>query len=476
MRVPIEGDSQVNSRNAVESQSAPCPRKEHKRHRGKNRKLHLSDVYDWDNLRKAYKDARKGKGDKNKVKKFNRHWWKNMVDLQKSLVDETFVTSQPKFVTKKCDKKERVLSMFTFVDNVEAHALMNVISPAMNRSYYYESAASIVGRGIHYLVKHVRRWIDRNNHKPIYFAQLDFKKCYHNIKRDLVYEKFVKNYNDKGIQRLCYDFIHSLRNHNGLEPSDGTRGMGIGHFPVQPSVNYLYNDLDRKAASVPNTFYGRYCDNMAILGHSAEDVWKVIKIIQYEAEHTYDQPLHTNIGVQLMDNERHGLDFIGYVFYTNKTFIRKDIKQAFKKKFNKTTDPEVFDAMLASYKGWLMHADALHLWQKVTGMLKFSDLKIKQSDTTRDGQRYFNVPNVSASFLVGRTIIVKDFIEGVQTSHGGDRFVVLVEENKINRKFITNNAFLKDVLIQAKTNDQLPFEAILRSRSLDGGKIDYYFE
>jgi len=475
VREPIDGDSPVNSRNAVEGQSARDPRKVRKRHRGKNRKLHLPAVYDRKNMIKAYKDARKGKGDKYGVRKFNFNWFDNMRILQDSLIDETFETEPPTFAEKKCDKKVRMLSKVDFKDNIVYHSLMNVISPSMDKSYYYESAASIRKRGIHYLVKHVRRWIDFHNKKPIYYAQLDFKKCYHFIRRDLMMEKFVRSYKDKQIQRLCHDFIYALRDHNGLEPSDGTRGMGIGLFPVQPAVNFLFNDLDRKAASVKGTFYARYCDNMVILSHSVADIWKVIKIIQHEAKFTYDQPLHENIGVQLMDNERHGLDFIGYVFYTNKTYIRKDIKKTFKRKYRTITDPDARAAMLASYKGWLMHADGLHLWQKVTGMLNFSDLQIKQSDTTRDGQRFFNVPNVSASFLVGREIIVKDYIEGVQTSHGGDRFAVLVEENGVDRKFITNNALLKDVLVQVRAQGNFPFRAKLMSRSLDGGKIDYYF-
>ena len=83
---------------------------------------------------------------------------------------------------------------------------------------------------------------------------------------------------------------------------------------------------------------------------------------------------------------------------------------------------------------------------------------------------------MNASVLVDRTIIVKDFEEHVQTKNGKDRMCVLVEENGTDKKFLTNNPKLKDTLLEIREMGELPFEAILRSKILNGSKINYYFE
>lgn len=81
---------------------------------------------------------------------------------------------------------------------------------------------------------------------------------------------------------------------------------------------------------------------------------------------------------------------------------------------------------------------------------------------------------IQAASLVNREITVKDFEEDVQTKNGS-RICVLVEENKEEKKFITNNPRMKDILQQVREMDEFPFTAMLRSRII-GNKTDYYFE
>jgi len=188
-----------------------------------------------------------------------------------------------------------------------------------------------------------------------------------------------------------------------------------------------------------------------------------------------EQPLHLPVGVQSLD-ERHPIDFVGYKFYPTHTLLRDDMKYRFKRKFNRIKDEAQRRQMMVSYRGWLMHCDGLHLWQKITGMRSFKDLDLKQNDTDENGKRYFNVPMVSAAFIVGREIVVEDYEDDVVTRNGGGRMCVLITENNERKKFLTNNPRLKDIMRQAKERGYLPFTAVLRSKSIGGTKVDYYFE
>ncbi len=109
-------------------------------------------------------------------------------------------------------------------------------------------------------------------------------------------------------------------------------------------------------------------------------------------------------------------------------------------------------------------------------MKKFSELNITHKSVTKDGQLYYDVPTVSCGVLVGRIIVVKDYQENVRTKNGDGRFVVLIEESGHECKFLTNNPRLKDVLTQCREQGLFPFEATMKSRQLNGNKIDYYFE
>ncbi len=457
----------------TESPIAQVPRKAI---RGKHRNAKLSHVYDWDNMRVAYTEAAKGKSGHYGVRKFNRDWWRNMTELQESIANGTYHTGTPKFEERFCDKKVRTLAKLHFVDHVAHHAFKQEIMPTLNRSYYYESSASIPKRGIHYSVKHLQKFLYENRNKDLWHAQIDFVKFYHHINRQKIYEKFCQTFKDEGLRRMAKDIIWSLGNHNGLGESDGSEGMGIGFYPVQPLVNFYLNDLDREIAAIKGIKVYRYCDNILLVGTSAKVVWDAINLIKNYAANILNQEIHHNIGVQKLD-EVHPINFIGYLFYKDHTLVRKDTKYKFKKKYKKYKDnPEKLKQVLSAYKGWLMHADGLHLWQTITVMNRFSDLNVNFVNSERNGERFFEVPTVNAQFLVGRTIIVKDFIENVKTKNGEGRMCVLVNENGSDKKFLTNNPRMKDILLQIKEMDKLPFEATLRSRQINGNKTDYYFE
>lgn len=442
--------------------------------KGKHRKVTMAQVWDWDNLLLADRIARRGKGSHYGVRKFDRDWWKNMVEIQRMLIDGTYKVSKPKIERRKCEGKWRVLAKLPYYDHVVHHALMNVCEPYLSRAFYYESAASVKGRGIHYAQKHVRRYIDLHRDIPLYWVQIDFRKCYHHVRRDRVYAKVCRMFNDGGIRHLFHEVIWALGNHNGLEESDGTEGMGIGLYPVQPLVNFYFSELCRLLAAMPNVKPFVYCDNFLLIGTTLEDTWRAVEFFKEYARDTLQQPIHENIGVQPLD-ETHPIDFVGYKFYKDYTHLRNSTKYKFKKAIKNITD-ETRRSVMASYKGWLEHGDCLHLWQTVTGMRRFSDLNIENSTTLRDGKRYFECQTVAASFLVNRDIIVKDIEENVETRNGGGRMCVLVEENGTDKKFLTNNPRLKDVLLQVREQGEFPFSATLRSRTVNGGKIDYYFE
>ena len=373
---------------------------------GKNRQVKLEQVYAWDNLVAAEKEARRGKSHKYGVRKFDRNREENLLKIQQMLMDGTYRTSKVKEEEQYCPcGKVRKLAKVPYCpDHIVHHALMRVIGPVITRSYYFDSAASIKGRGTEFSRRRVRRFIDQHKGSDIVFAKMDFTKFYQNIVQGLVYEELCRMFRDGGIRWLLREVVTAIG-----------EGLGIGLFPIQPIANLHLNRLDRLVGEGKKgrIHLYRYCDDLLIVGFDTKEVWQAVVLKQQ---------------------------------------------------------------VLASYKGWLMHCNGHNLWKKITGMKNFSELNIKKESVSKDGQKFYDVPTVSCGFLVGRSIVVKDFQEGVKTKNGDGRFVVLIMEGDHDCKFLTNNPRLKDVLTQCREQDAFPFRATLKSRALNGNKIDYYFE
>ena len=103
--------------------------------------------------------------------------------------------------------------------------------------------------------------------------------------------------------------------------------------------------------------YFRYCDDLVILGNNKEELHLLLDKIKIY--------LATNLNLVLSNHqifpvESRGIDFVGYKCYHTHTLLRKGIKQRFIKmmKYNKNTKS------IASYWGWLLHANTHNLTQK----------------------------------------------------------------------------------------------------------------
>ena len=77
--------------------------------------------------------------------------------------------------------------------------------------------------------------------------------------------------------------------------------------------------------------------------------------------------------------------------------------------------------------------------------------------------------------LVGKEIVVKDFVDDAKTRYGEGRLCVLIEEHGYESKFFSNNQKMKDTLNQVKEMNELPFKTVIQARQVSNNKTDYYF-
>lgn len=105
----------------------------------------------------------------------------------------------------------------------------------------------------------------------------------------------------------------------------------------------------------------RYCDDIIIFGDNKPDLHSILaEIREYLSEHLN---LEIKGNYQIFPVSSRGVDFLGYVNYHEYSLLRKSIKLRYAKmvKYNSN------EQSIASYNGWLKHANCINLKRKLNG-------------------------------------------------------------------------------------------------------------
>lgn len=118
----------------------------------------FNKICDFENLHRAYLQARKCKRYRQEILKFSYNLEGNLLELQTELVTQTYRHgAYREFVVR--DPKRRVIKAAPFRDRVMHHALCNVIEPIFDKGFIYDSYACRVGKGTHKAVKRLQSFL-----------------------------------------------------------------------------------------------------------------------------------------------------------------------------------------------------------------------------------------------------------------------------------------------------------------------------
>lgn len=197
--------------------------------------------------------------------------------------------------------KRRVVQAPPVIQRIGCHAIMRVVDQFCYKSIIPTSAASIKGRGMHYLHKIVADDLRLHPDETTYFYKCDIKKFYETIDQDIMFECVCRYIKDKTLLPILENFVRVM-------PS----GLAIGLRSSQCFGNILLDRLDHFMKEVVKVrYYYRYCDDIVMLHSNKKTLWLWRDII-------VDQL--ALLGLSIKDNEvvrpvADGLDFLGFVHY-----------------------------------------------------------------------------------------------------------------------------------------------------------------
>ena len=360
--------------------------------------------------------------------------------------------------------KLRHIQFFKKLKNsIAVHAIMSVVDKHLKKRFIRTTSASIKDRGMHDLMKYIRRDMQEDPEGTRFCYKFDISKFYESVNQDFVMYSVHRVFKDKKLIAMLDNFVHII-----------PQGISIGLRSSQGLGNLLlsvYLDHYLKDRYGVRHFY-RYCDDGVVLGKSKAELWEIRDAVHEQVE---------QIDLKVKANERvfpvdEGIDFLGYVIYPNHVLLRKRIKQKFARKMHEVKSRKRRRVLIASFYGMAKHADCIMLFNKLTGkkMKSFKDLNVAYKP--EDGKKRFAGAVVSIRELVNLPIVVKDFEVGVKTSQGEDRCVVSIEHNGEPKKFFTNSEEMKNILQQvSEMPDGFPFETTIKAETFGKGRTKYIF-
>lgn len=309
-----------------------------------------------ENLVLADQKARKGKTKSYGVLKHDKKREQNIFNLHKALVKREFKTSKYKIFKIYEPKEREIYQLPYYPDRIVHHAIMNILEPIWVSIFTADTYSCIKGKGIHAVLKDLKKDLRNNKDETTYCLKLDIRKFYPSIDHDIMKQIIRRKIKDRDLLQLLDNII------------DSADGVPIGNYLSQYFANLYLAYFDHWIKEEKKIkFYYRYADDMVILHNDKEYLHYLFKEIE-----TY---LSDNLKLEIKDNwqvfpvEKRGIDFVGYVFYHTYVLLRKSIKQNFCRKVAKLNKKEIsietYRREICSWLGWCYYCNSNNLLNKI---------------------------------------------------------------------------------------------------------------
>lgn len=339
-------------------------------------------ITDEDNIRLAIHNASKKKKKRKDVQQVLNNIDYHIKKVKYILENNLFKPRKhrPKIIDDGFAHKKREIIQPDFkYEQIVHHCVMQVLIPIFSKSLYAYTCGSIPKRGNSYGKKYIEKCIKSDPVNTQYIGKLDIKKFFKNVNLTILKQKISKIIHDSKALKLIYTIIDSYDN-----------GLPLGFFTSQWFANFFLQDLDYYIKQqLEIKYYVRYMDDMVLFADSKEKLHDAVHSIQQYLKNILDLELKSNYQVfKLAKNKKdhaRALSFMGFVFYTCKTTIRKNIMLKGTRKIGRIKKKGKctwYDAVqLMSSYGWIKHSNTYGMFNKyyTQNNIYIGDLKYKIS-------------------------------------------------------------------------------------------------
>lgn len=284
-------------------------------------------------IRKAYKKLRKGKTKRKEIQFIDAHLddeVQKMHDMILNTKPPEVEVANPELAYHPCKRTPKVIfehGKFRKIYMPEIHEqwlhhiIVLVLEPIIRATAYRFSCGSFPQRGAHYGKRQIERWLQHNLKTTRNFAKVDIRHFYDSIQLKVLMRELAIRIKDRWFLYIIW-----------LCLKDFKKGIPLGFYISQWLANYILEPVDRlltKVLGFKETM--RYMDDITIFGANKKKLHAAIVELKKLLGRRFRLKLKSNWQVckfWYQGKKRtmgRPLDFMGFVFYRNRTVIRKRI-------------------------------------------------------------------------------------------------------------------------------------------------------
>lgn len=308
-----------------------------------------TQIISLENINRAIDKAARGKKHRKSVQKVLQNKAYYAKSVQERLLGLKPLLEPTTRKIKRENGKDRELEIAPFYPNqIAHHACANIIEPLLLKSLSTQSAACIKGRGVDYALKRAKRYTKAYK----YYLQVDIRKFYANIDRELLLAQIARKIADKQAIELLRELLHSQ-----------SKGLSLGSYLSAILGNFYLRELDYPQERGIKVL--RYADDIVAFSDSKQALWRHFHTLQARS---------SALGLELhkikLKPITQGLDFLGVKIYTDFARVRARNARKIKalKKIKRVGGREF--ARIFSFWGYYHRAACFNLFSKVFRELK----------------------------------------------------------------------------------------------------------
>lgn len=283
-------------------------------------------------IRKAYKKLRKGKTKRKEIKIIDANLDAEVAAMRR-MIENTkppgVEVEHPELAYKPCKRtpkiihehgKTRKIYMPEIHEQWLHHIIVLILEPIITATAYPYSCGSFPKRGAHYGKKQILRWI-KSGKGIRNFAKIDIRHFYDSIRLPILMRELRIRIKDEWFLYIIELCLQGFK-----------KGIPLGFYISQWLANYLLEPLDKFITETLGLKKDmRYMDDVTIFDDNKKKLHRAIVEIQIFIGRRFRLKLKHNYQVCkfcYQKGERtigRCLDFMGFLFYREKTLIRKNI-------------------------------------------------------------------------------------------------------------------------------------------------------
>jgi retron-type reverse transcriptase len=204
---------------------------------------------------------------------------------------------------------------------------MNVCHPFFENAQIYHSYATRIGKGTYSALDTAQKYARRNSH----VLKLDVRKYFDSISHRILLTKLQTLFQDNILLQIFAQIIDSYGVHpQGFQNPEGVNiGLPIGNLTSQYFANFYLSEFDRFAKETLHCkHYVRYMDDIVVFGNTACELSKISETLTNFLQNNVNLRFKTNF----INSTKHGVDFLGYRLFDNRTELASKSKNRYIKK------------------------------------------------------------------------------------------------------------------------------------------------